>query len=114
MGSLVSISERCFFHSSRNPSFKMVEQTEAFKKAVVDSKKLTSKPGNDELLAMYALYKIGTGENIESAPAPGMFDIKGKAKKNAWQGKVDEGVTPELAQEQYVALIEDCKKKYGF
>lgn len=31
----------------------MVEQSEAFKKAVVDSKKLTSKPDNDELLSMY-------------------------------------------------------------
>ena len=31
----------------------MVEQTEAFKKAIVDSKKLTSKPSSDELLAMY-------------------------------------------------------------
>lgn len=45
-------------HPSSTPrahiaSFKMVEQTEAFKKAVVDSKKLTSKPDNDELLSMY-------------------------------------------------------------
>ncbi|KAK8051451.1 acyl CoA binding protein [Apiospora rasikravindrae] len=92
----------------------MVEQTEAFKKAVVDSKKLTSKPSNDHLLEMYALYKIGTGEDIKAAPAPGMFDIKGKAKAKAWQGKVDEGVTPELAQEQYVALIDKCKAEYGY
>lgn len=28
-------------------------QSEAFKKAVVDSKKLTSKPSNDDLLALY-------------------------------------------------------------
>lgn len=28
-------------------------QTEAFQKAVVDSKKLTSKPSNDELLDLY-------------------------------------------------------------
>jgi len=28
-------------------------QTDAFKTAVVDSKKLTSKPGNEELLSLY-------------------------------------------------------------
>lgn len=39
---------------------------------------------------------------------------QGKAKAKAWQGKVDEGVTPELAQEQYVALIDKCKAEYGF
>jgi acyl-CoA-binding protein len=31
----------------------MVAQSEAFKKAVVDSKKLTSKPSNEDLLEMY-------------------------------------------------------------
>lgn len=39
---------------------------------------------------------------------------QGKAKAKAWQGKVDEGVTPELAQEQYVALIDKCKAEYGY
>ncbi|CAM1511532.1 Fc.00g090450.m01.CDS01 [Cosmosporella sp. VM-42] len=89
-------------------------QTEAFKKAVVDSKKLTSKPGNEDLLELYALYKVATGEDITKAPAPGMFDLKGKAKKNAWQKTVDDGVTPELAQEKYVALVESLKEKYGY
>ncbi|KAI1854144.1 hypothetical protein JX265_003535 [Neoarthrinium moseri] len=92
----------------------MVAQSEAFKKAVVDSKKLTSKPSNDDLLEMYALYKVATGEDIASAPAPGMFDLKGKAKKNAWQKVVDDGTTPEQAQEKYVALIEKAKAEYGF
>lgn len=31
----------------------MVAQSEAFQKAVVDSKKLTSKPTNDDLLEIY-------------------------------------------------------------
>lgn len=41
-------------------------------------------------------------------------DSQGKAKSKAWQGKVDEGVTLELAQEEYVALIEKCKAEYGY
>ncbi|KAK4245228.1 hypothetical protein VTI28DRAFT_9750 [Corynascus sepedonium] len=92
----------------------MVAQSEAFQKAVVDSKKLTSKPSNDDLLEIYALYKIGTGEDIEKAEQPGMFDLKGKAKYKAWKAAVDEGITPEQAQEKYVAKIEEMKKTYGY
>ncbi|KAL2121509.1 hypothetical protein VTJ04DRAFT_5536 [Mycothermus thermophilus] len=92
----------------------MVAQSEAFQKAVVDSKKLTSKPSNDDLLEIYSLYKIGTGEDISKAPQPGMFDLKGKAKYNAWKKAVDDGITPEQAQEKYVAKIEEMKEKYGY
>ncbi|AEO70825.1 72c30f52-7cb3-48a0-b420-9bb99a26acbf [Thermothielavioides terrestris] len=119
----------------------MVAQSEAFQKAVVDSKKLTSKPSNEDLLEIYALYKIGTGEDIEKAPKPGMFDLKAggrprlsfreigsckaaanglthepqaKAKYNAWRAKVDDGISVEEAQEKYVAKIEEMKTKYGY
>jgi len=84
-----------------------------------------------------ALYKVANGEDIKAAPAPGMFDLKvrcsrshddasclvitdtpgklqGKAKKNAWQKVVDEGITPEQAQEKYVALVERMKTTYGY
>lgn len=44
-----------------------------------------------------------------------MFDMKAKAKYNAWKEVVDkENLTPEAAQEKYVELIESCKEKYGF
>jgi diazepam-binding inhibitor (GABA receptor modulating acyl-CoA-binding protein) len=39
---------------------------------------------------------------------------KGKAKKNSWQKLVDEGVTAELAQERYIALVEKLKDAYGY
>lgn len=86
----------------------------AFDTAVIDSKKLTSKPSNDELLQLYALYKVGLGEDISKAEAPGTFDLKGKAKKRAWQKVVDEGLTKEQAQEKYVKLVEELKEKYGY
>lgn len=89
-------------------------QSDAFKKAIDDSKKLVSKPSNDELLELYALFKIGSGEDIALAPAPGVFDIKGKAKKNAWQKAVDDGNTPESAQKKYVALVEKLKASCGY
>jgi len=89
-------------------------QTDAFKKAVVDSKKLTSKPSNEDLLEIYALYKVGTGEDFETAAKPGTFDFKAKAKYNAWKSVVEDVITPEQAQEKYVAKIEEMKTKYGY
>ncbi|KAK3905555.1 putative fatty acid binding protein [Staphylotrichum tortipilum] len=92
----------------------MVAQSEAFQTAVVDSKKLTSKPSNDDLLEIYALYKIGTGEDITTAATPGIFDLKGKAKYNAWKAAADDGLSVEEAQEKYVAKIEEMKATYGY
>ncbi|KAL2754458.1 hypothetical protein ACRALDRAFT_1070238 [Sodiomyces alcalophilus JCM 7366] len=89
-------------------------QSDAFKQAVIDSKKLTAKPTNDELLELYALFKVGTGEDIRHSPSPGMFDLKAKAKRSAWQKVIDEGTTPEQAQEKYVALVNKLKETYGF
>ncbi|KAK0645652.1 acyl-CoA-binding protein [Cercophora newfieldiana] len=89
-------------------------QSDAFKKAVVDSKKLTSKPSNEDLLEIYALYKVGTGEDFETAPKPGTFDFKAKAKYNAWKALVEDALTPEQAQEKYAAKIEEMKTKYGY
>jgi diazepam-binding inhibitor (GABA receptor modulating acyl-CoA-binding protein) len=40
--------------------------------------------------------------------------MQGKAKKNAWQKIVDEGVTPDQAQEKYVALVEKLKASLGY
>ncbi len=39
---------------------------------------------------------------------------QGKAKKNAWQKVVDEGISADAAQERYVALVEQLKAKHGF
>jgi len=40
--------------------------------------------------------------------------LQGKAKKRAWQKVVDEGVTPEAAQQKYVELVAQLKGKLGF
>jgi len=85
-----------------------------FETAVADSKKLTSKPSNDHLLQLYGLYKVATGEDITKAENPGTFDLKGKAKKRAWQSVVDEGITSDEAKERYVKLVEEMKEKYGY
>jgi len=86
----------------------------AFDTAVADSKKLTSKPSNDELLKLYGLFKVANGDDITKAEQPGTFDLKGKAKKKSWQAIVDKGLTTDEAKEQYVELVEEMKKKYGY
>ncbi|KAH7238514.1 hypothetical protein BKA59DRAFT_514797 [Fusarium tricinctum] len=71
-------------------------QNQAFQTAVVDSRKLTSKPGPTELLELYALFK-------------------GKAKYNAWKKAVEEDkLTPEAAQQKYVELVEKLKVSHGY
>jgi len=89
-------------------------QSDAFQQAVIDSKKLTKPPTSEELLELYALFKVSTGEDIKTAAAPGLFDLKGKAKRNAWRKVVDEGISAEEAQERYVALVEKLKVTYAF
>ncbi|KAH7031276.1 acyl-CoA-binding protein [Microdochium trichocladiopsis] len=85
-----------------------------FQKAVVDSKKLTSKPESFDLLELYALYKIANGEDFSAAPKPGMFDLKNKAKYSAWEKKVQSGISAEDAQKAYVEKVEALKASCGF
>ncbi|ORZ36666.1 acyl-CoA-binding protein-like protein [Catenaria anguillulae PL171] len=80
----------------------------AFIKAAEEAKTLSYQPSNDELLELYALFKQGTvGDN--DTPRPGMFDIKGKAKWDAWTAK--KGASKEDAQQKYIDLVEALKKK---
>ncbi|KAI9761097.1 MAG: hypothetical protein M4579_001249 [Chaenotheca gracillima] len=92
-----------------------VPQSAEFTKAVGDSRKLIAKPGQDELLLLYGLFKQGTQDPpFEKAETPGAFDLKGKAKKRAWQRIVEDNVTPAAAQTKYVELVEELKGKHGF
>lgn len=39
---------------------------------------------------------------------------QGKAKYNAWSKLNDDALTPEQAQEKYVAKVEELKEKFGY
>lgn len=54
-----------------------------FEQAQADVKTLTSKPSNDDLLTLYALFKQGTSGDASGAKKPGRFDLVGKAKYEA-------------------------------
>jgi diazepam-binding inhibitor (GABA receptor modulator, acyl-CoA-binding protein) len=58
--------------------------------------------GNDTLLELYALYKQATSGDV-SGSRPGMMDVKGRAKYDAWAKR--KGMTKDAAMEAYVTLV---------
>ncbi|KAI9094406.1 acyl-CoA-binding protein [Phlyctochytrium arcticum] len=79
-----------------------------FVSAAADVKNLTYKPSNDELLQLYALFKQSiVGDN--TTPKPGMFDLQGKAKWDAWTKLA--GTSKEDAQKKYIALVKELQGK---
>ncbi|CEG44908.1 acyl--binding protein [Plasmopara halstedii] len=81
-----------------------------FEAAAEAVKTLTSLK-NDEKLAVYSLYKQATvGDNTTAAP--GMFDMRGKAKWEAWNTKKD--MSSEDAMKAYIAEVEKLKSAYAY
>lgn len=76
--------------------------SEQFEDAQKRVKSLSSAPSNDKLLELYALYKQATEGDV-SGSRPGMLDVKGRAKFDAWAGK--KGTAKDKAMEAYVALV---------
>ena len=72
-----------------------------FKLAQDKVKTLSARPSNDTLLELYALYKQGTEGDV-SGKRPGMLDLKGRAKFDAWSNV--KGTSKDQAMERYVAL----------
>ncbi|RLN02229.1 hypothetical protein BBJ28_00000249 [Nothophytophthora sp. Chile5] len=65
---------------------------------------------NEEKLALYAYYKQATvGDNTTAQP--GMFDLTGKAKWNAWNEK--KGVSTEDAMKAYISEVEKQQAVYA-
>jgi acyl-CoA-binding protein len=75
---------------------------EQFDDAQKRIKTLSQTPGNDKLLELYSLYKQGTEGDVQGK-RPGMLDIKGRAKYDAWAGR--KGMSREAAQQAYVNLV---------
>lgn len=78
-----------------------------FAAAVADSKKLDTKPDNDILLQLYALFKQATEGDLNIEPPANMFDFVGKAKYDAWYRL--KGKTKEESMEEYIRLVQQLK-----
>lgn len=66
-------------------------------------KQLSKSPSNDDLLALYALYKQATAGDV-SGSRPGMLDLKGRAKYDAWAKT--KGTSTDDAMTKYCALVD--------
>ncbi|MFK7801138.1 MAG: acyl-CoA-binding protein [Anaerolineae bacterium] len=84
----------------------MSDLNSLFETAVAESKNLSSRPDNDTMLKIYSLYKQGT-KGDASGKRPGMFDMVGRAKYDAW-AKMS-GTSQEDAMQKYVDLINSLK-----
>ncbi len=77
-----------------------------FEKASEDAKALKSRPDNDTLLKMYALYKQGS-EGDNAGKRPGLTDPIGRRKFDAWLA--EKGTSQDDAKKAYVALIKSLQ-----
>lgn len=75
---------------------------ERFNKAVKDLNTLPEEPPNDVKLKLYALYKQATVGRC-NVSKPGVFDLVGKAKWDAWNKLGD--MPQNNAQEEYATLV---------
>lgn len=73
-----------------------------FESCQSEVKQLTSRPGNDDLLALYANYKQATTGDVQGK-RPGMMDIAGRAKYDAW-AKL-KGTSPDAAKQSYIGVV---------
>ena len=76
--------------------------TAEFERAKNDLTLLKTDPGNDAKLRIYALFKQATAGPCQ-APKPGMLDVVGKAKWQAWK---DLGsMSKQEAERKYIEFI---------
>lgn len=71
--------------------------------AVARVNTLPNAPGPQDLLALYGYYKQATQGDATGA-RPGMLDIKGRAKFDAWAAH--KGLGKEAAVKGYIATVE--------
>lgn len=74
----------------------------AFAAASAASRTLRRTPDNDTLLALYALFKQGSVGDV-AGERPGMVDVIGRAKYDAWAAR--RGLPVTEAMDQYVKLV---------
>jgi diazepam-binding inhibitor (GABA receptor modulator, acyl-CoA-binding protein) len=73
-----------------------------FETAAEGVKKLSRRPDNESLLALYSLFKQATEGDV-SGSRPGLLDLKGRAKYDAWAKR--KGLAKDKAMQEYVALV---------
>lgn len=73
-----------------------------FEQASIDVKALSQRPSDNDMLALYALYKQATEGDV-SGDKPGFFDFVARAKYEAWEAL--QGTATEQAMQQYIDKV---------
>lgn len=81
----------------------MADQAQ-FEQAQKDVQTLTQRPSNDDMLALYSLYKQATEGDV-SGKRPSAFNMVARAKYDAWAEK--KGMSKDEAMDQYVAKVSE-------
>jgi acyl-CoA-binding protein len=87
----------------------MAELKARFEQAQQDVRSLTKRPSNDDLLALYSLFKQAT-DGDASGKRPGMLDMVGRAKYDAW-AKL-KGMKADDAMKKYLDKVEALLKSH--
>jgi acyl-CoA-binding protein len=83
----------------------MTDLKEKFEDAAARSKSLPNQ-SNEVLLELYALYKQATKGDV-SGSQPGMFDMVGRAKYDAWSKL--KGTSTDDAMTSYISRINELE-----
>lgn len=79
-----------------------------FEAAAQAATSLPSRPDNETMLRLYALFKQAKSGDA-SGSRPGMFDMVGRAKYDAWAAL--KGTPRESAMQSYIDLVESLGAK---
>ena len=88
----------------------MADLDQEFQQAADQVKNLASRPSDQELLELYGLFKQASVGDCDQ-PKPGMFQLKEKAKHEAWESK--KGMGKEEAKKAYISLSKKLQENYG-
>jgi acyl-CoA-binding protein len=81
-----------------------------FNEAKARVEKLSKRPSNDQLLDLYAFFKQATEGDVAGS-RPGMLDLKGRAKYDAWAKR--KGLSKDDATKKYVAFVDKLAAEIG-
>ena len=87
----------------------MADLKAQFEKAQADVKTLTKRPGNEDMLTLYALFKQGSQGDV-SGSRPGMLDMVGRAKFDAWTKL--KGTSKDAALQKYIDKVAELLKSH--
>ncbi|KRY11939.1 Regulator of chromosome condensation [Trichinella patagoniensis] len=99
------------FHTVRLFFPKMeADLVKEFEEVAEQVRRLKSRPTDNELLELYALYKQSTVGDA-SEEKPGVFDFKGKSKWDVWRKR--KGMSKTDAMKEYIKMTKQIINKYG-